>query len=218
MFDFVQARQNMVDGQLRPNRVTNPAVLDAVSSLPRERFLPEALRHIAYIDDDIPLPNGRAMMEPLVVCRMIQAADPKPSDVALDVGCGPGYTTALLSKLATTVFGIDSDAELVQQATANLAALSVDNAVIAQHAMAEGWAEHQPYDVIVLGGAVETVPQQLFDQLAEGGRLVAVVAERGPVGAAHIYRKVAGAISGRPLFDAGCRLLPGFAKPQKFVF
>ncbi|MGE0660286.1 MAG: protein-L-isoaspartate O-methyltransferase, partial [Reyranellaceae bacterium] len=88
MFDFVQARQNMVDGQLRPNRVTNPAVLDAVSSLPRERFLPEALRHIAYIDDDIPLPNGRAMMEPLVVCRMIQAADPKPSDVALDVGCG----------------------------------------------------------------------------------------------------------------------------------
>lgn len=219
MFDFAQARQNMVDGQLRPNRVTNPAILDAVSSLPRELFLPEGLRHVAYIDDDIPLPGGRAMMEPLVVCRMVQAADPKPTDVALDIGCGTGYTTALLSKLATTVFGIDSDPALVQQATANLAALSFDNSVIAARSMAEGWAEHQPYDVIVIGGgAVEVVPQALLDQLAEAGRLVAVVTGGRAIGTVRLYQKIGGAVSSRPLFDAGCRPLPGFAKPQTFVF
>ena len=219
MFDFAQARQNMVDGQLRPNRVTNPAILEAVSDLPRERFLPEALRHVAYIDDDIPLPGGRAMMEPLVVCRMVQAADPKPTDVALDIGCGTGYTTALLSKLATTVFGIDSDPALAQQATANLAALSFDNAVIAARAMEQGWAEHQPYDVIVIGGgAVEAVPPALLDQLAEAGRLVAVVTGGRAIGTVRLYQKIAGAVSSRPLFDAGCRPLPGFAKPQTFVF
>lgn len=218
MFDFAQARQNMIDGQLRPNRVTNPALLEAVRDLPRERFLPAELQRVAYIDDDIPLPNGRALLEPLVVCRMIQAADPKPTDVALDIGCGSGYTTALLARLTSTVFGIDSDPELAQQATTNLAALSVDNVVISTRPMAEGWPEHKPYDVIIVGGAVEIVPASLLDQLAEGGRLVAVVSEGRRVGQARLYQKIGGAVSGRPLFDAGCRFLPGFAKPQQFVF
>lgn len=218
MFDFAQARQNMVDGQLRPNRVTNPALLNAVSEIPRERFLPPELQRVAYIDDDIPLPNGRAMLEPLVVCRLIQATDPKPSDVALDIGCGTGYTSALLSRLTSTVFGIDSDDGLVQQASGNLAALGADNVVIAARQMAEGWAEHRPYDVIVVGGAVEVLPEALLDQLAEGGRLVAVVSNGQTFGTARLYRKIGGAVSSRPLFDAGCRLLPGFARPQQFVF
>jgi len=218
MFDFAQARQNMIDGQLRPNRVTNPALLEAVRDLPRERFLPAELQRVAYIDDDIPLPNGRALLEPLVVCRMIQAADPKPTDVALDIGCGSGYTAALLSRLASTVFGIDSDPSLVQQAIANLSALSADNVVIAERPMAEGWPEHRPYDAIVVGGAVEFVPPALLEQLAEGGRLVAVVSESGRAGAARLYRKIGGVVSSRTLFDASCWLLPGFAKPQQFVF
>ena len=218
MFDFAQARQNMVDGQLRPNRVTNPALLEAARDLPRERFLPAELQHVAYIDDDIPLPNGRALLEPLVICRMIQATDPKPTDVALDIGCGSGYTTALLSRLTSTVFGIDSDPALVQQATINLAALSADNVVIAARPMAEGWPEHKPYDVIVIGGAVEFIPDALLEQLADGGRLVAVVSEGRRVGSARLYQKIGATVSSRPLFDAGCRFLPGFAKPQQFIF
>ena len=218
MFDFAQARQNMVDGQLRPNRVTNPGLLAAVAQLPREKFLPAELQRVAYIDDDIPLPGGRAMMEPLVVCRLIQAADPRPSDVALDIGCGSGYSTALLSRLVSTVFGIDSDNALVQQASANLAALAVDNAVIAARPMEAGWPEHKPFDIILIGGAVEVVPSELLDQLGEGGRLVAVVADKHPAGTARLFRKIGGQISSRPLFDAGCRMLPGFRKPQQFVF
>lgn len=218
MYDFAQARQNMIDGQLRPNRVTHTGLLEAVRDLPREKFLPPELQRVAYIDDDIPLPNGRAMLEPLVVCRMIQAADPRPADVALDIGCGSGYTSALLSRLASTVFSIDSDADLVQQATANLAALGADNVVVAARVMAAGWPEHKPYDVIFVGGAVEILPDTLLDQLAEGGRLVAVVSDGHPVGAARLYQKIGGSVSSRPLFDAGCRFLPGFAKPQQFVF
>lgn len=218
MFDFAQARQNMVAGQLRPNRVTSPELLQAVSQLPRENFLPADLRHVAYIDDDIPLPNGRAMMEPLVLCRMLQATEAKPTDVALDIGCGTGYSTALLSKLVTTVFAIDSDAALTQQATANLAALSIDNAVIATRSMLEGWAEHAPYDVIVIGGSVEVVPPALLEQLANGGRLVAVVAERSSFGVARLFQKVGANVSSRPLFDAGSPPLPGFAKPRQFAF
>lgn len=218
MFDFAQARQNMVDGQLRPNRVTNPALIEAVSVIPRERFLPPELQRVAYVDDDIPLPNGRFMLEPLIVCRLIQATDPKPTDVALDIGCGTGYTCALLSRLASTVFGIDSDDSLVQQATAHLAALGADNVVVSARPMNEGWAEHKPFDVIVLGGAIEVMPPSLLDQMAEGGRLAAVVTNGQPVGTARLYQKIGGAVSSRPLFDAGCRLLPGFAKPQQFVF
>ena len=218
MFDFAQARQNMVDGQLRPNRVTNPALLQAVGEVPRERFLPAELQRVAYIDDDIPFPNGRAMLEPLVVCRLIQAADAKPTDVALDIGCGTGYTSALLSRLTSTVFGIDSDAALVQQATTNLAALGADNVVVSARPMEQGWPEHKPFDVIVIGGAVEVLPEALLDQLAEGGRLVAVVSKGAPNGTARLYQKIGGSVSSRPLFDAGCRLLPGFARPQRFVF
>lgn len=218
MFDFAQARQNMVDGQLRPNRVTNPALIEAVSEVPRERFLPPELQRVAYIDDDIPLSNGRFMLEPLIVCRLIQAADPKPTDVALDIGCGTGYTSALLSRLASTVFGIDSDPALIQQAGSNLATLGADNVVVSARPMEEGWAEHKPFDVIVIGGAVEMMPAALLDQLAEGGRLVAVVTDGQPVGTARLYQKIGGAVSSRPLFDAGSRLLPGFAKPQRFVF
>jgi protein-L-isoaspartate(D-aspartate) O-methyltransferase len=218
MFDFAQARQNMVDGQLRPNRVTNPALLQAVGEIPRERFLPPDLQRVAYIDDDIPLANGRSMLEPLVVCRLIQAADPKPTDVALEIGCGTGYSCALLSRLTSTVFGIDSDAGLVQQASANLAALGVDNVVVSARPMEAGWAEHKPFDVIVMGGAIEVMPQAVLDQLAEGGRLVAVVTGGMPMGTARLYQKIGGVMSSRPLFDAGSRLLPGFAKPQQFVF
>ena len=218
MFDFAQARQKMVDGQLRPNRVTNPALLEAVREIPRERFLPPELQRVAYIDDDIPLANGRAMLEPLVVCRLIQATDPKPSDVALDIGCGTGYTSALLSRLTSTVFGIDSDPALVQQATANLAGLGADNVVVSARPMHEGLAEHKPFDVMIIGGAIEVLPDALLDQMAEGGRLAAVVTAGLPTGTARLYQKIGGTVSSRPLFDAGCRLLPGFAKPQQFVF
>lgn len=218
MFDFAQARQNMIDGQLRPNRVTNSALLEAVAELPRERFLPPELQRVAYIDDDIPLANGRSMLEPLVICRLIQAADPRPTDVALDIGCGAGYTSAVLSRLASTVFGIDSDASLIQQATTNLAGIGADNVVVSARPMELGWSEHKPFDVIVIGGAIEVMPQALLDQMADGGRLAAVVTNGQPVGTARLYQKIGGSVSSRPLFDAGCRVLPGFVRPQQFVF
>lgn len=219
MIDFAAARHNMVESQIRPNKVTDPALLDALAAVPRELFVPSERRGIAYVDEDIRIARDRFLMEPAVLARLIQAAEPSPTEVALDIGCGTGYSTAVLARLVATAIGIESDAALARAASETLAALSVDNAVVVEGPLAEGDAKHAPYDVILIGGgAVAEVPPTLFAQLAEGGRLVGVRRPARGLGEAMLYVKRGGAVSGRALFDAGIPYLPGFAPRPRFEF
>lgn len=215
--DFAAARRNMVDSQVRTNKVTDEAVIEALRQVPREIFVPEAFRGIAYVDEDLPLDGDRYLVEPMVFGRLLQAAAIRPTDVVLDLGCGPGYSTAVIARLANTVVALETDGALLDQAPRNLGRLGVDNAVVVEGPLEKGWPPQAPYNVIVLGGAVTHVPDQVLDQIVEGGRLVGVVAGEG-VGRAVIHFRRGGSVSSRTLFDATIPLLPGFAPEPSFVF
>jgi protein-L-isoaspartate(D-aspartate) O-methyltransferase len=219
MTDFVLARRNMIDGQLRPNRVTNAQLLAAIGDLPRERFLPPGLRSVAYADDDVPLGKGRFLMEPMVLARLIQTLQPQQADKALVVASGAGYGAALLSRLVKAVVAVESDAGLVDAAGQTIRNLAIANVQAVVGKMEEGCAAQAPYDVILIEGAVQKVPEAILDQLAEGGRLGTVIGgATGTLGVAHLMVKEGGVTWGRPLFDAGTPLLPGFAAPPRFTF
>ncbi|MBX6324088.1 MAG: protein-L-isoaspartate O-methyltransferase, partial [Rhodospirillaceae bacterium] len=172
--NFAAARRNMVDSQLRTNRVNDPAVLEAFSSVPREIFVPAERQALAYVDDDLPIAPGRFLMEPMVLARLVQLAEPEASDRALDVACATGYATAILSRLAGRVVGVEDQPALAHRARDNLVALGVANAVVCDGDPTLGWPQEAPYDVILIDGMVEIVPQALIDQLGEGGRMVYV--------------------------------------------
>jgi protein-L-isoaspartate(D-aspartate) O-methyltransferase len=217
MTDFATARRNMVNGQLRTNKVTD--LLAVIGDSPRERFLPEARHAVAYSDDDVPLGNGRFLMEPMVLARLIQALQPAADDRALVVASGRGYGAALLARLVKSVVAVESDAALAAAADQALKQLGVGN--VTQHVgkMEDGAAASAPYDVVVIEGAVRQVPQTILDQIAEGGRLVTVVASAaGGLGVAQLFVKEGGVASARPLFDAGTPPLPGFAPAPRFTF
>lgn len=217
MTDFAAARRHMVDCQLLPNKVTDEQLIAAVETLPRELFVPKALRGVAYLDEDLPVTPGRFIMEPMIFTRMIQAAAPTLSDAVLDVGCTTGYSTAVLARLSNVVVAVEDDETLAAQATQNLADAAVDNAAVIVGPLPSGYGEQAPYDVIVLEGAVPEVPEMLLNQLGEGGRLVAVV--QGPgLGKAVLFTRTGGVIGQRELFDAGIPLLPGFEHEAGFVF
>lgn len=219
MTDFALARRNMIDGQLRPNRVTNAQLLVALSEVPRERFLPEALRSVAYADDDVPLGNGRFLLEPMVLARLIQSLQSRPDDRVLVVASGRGYGAALLARLVNSVVAVESDPALAAAADQVAKELGLANVRQAVGDLEAGAAASGPYDAILIEGAVRQVPRAIFDQLAEGGRLATVVAGVGGVsGAAQLFVKEGGIVSGRPLFDAGTPILPGFTPPARFTF
>jgi protein-L-isoaspartate(D-aspartate) O-methyltransferase len=219
MTDFALARRNMVDGQLRPNRVTNAQLLAVVGELPRERFLPGGLKSVAYSDEDVPLGNGRYLMEPMVLARLLQTLQAGPEDKALVVAAGPGYGAALLAGLVKSVVAVESDAGLASSADQTIKALGLRNVTLVTGQAEAGAAASGPYDVILIEGSVRQIPPAILDQLAEGGRLVTVLAG-GPdaLGVAQLVVKEGGVASGRPLFDAGTPVLPGFAPPARFTF
>jgi protein-L-isoaspartate(D-aspartate) O-methyltransferase len=220
MTDFTLARRNMIDGQLRPNRVNNAQLLAAIADLPRERFLPAGLRSVAYADDDVPLGNGRCLMEPMVLARLIQTLQPQPEDKALVVASGPGYGTALLARLVKSVVAVEADAKLAGSAEQTIKALGIVNVRHVTGKMEGGHAADGPYDVILIEGAVQHVPAAIVGQLAEGGRLGTVIAaaSAGVLGVAQLVVKEGGVASGRPIFDAGTPALPGFTTPPRFTF
>lgn len=217
--DYALARLNMVESQIRTNKVTDAGLIDAFESVPREIFVPKNKRGIAYTDEALEIGSGRYMLEPMVLARLLQAARPAPGDVALDVACGRGYATALLSHLVSTVVGVDESAELVEFGNAVLSGLEIDNAALVSGPLTSGYAKQAPYDVILVDGAVDVVPSSLFDQLAEGGRLVTIEggSSSGP-GLAVLYEKRGGQVGRRILFDAGTPMLPGFQREPGFVF
>lgn len=217
MTDFTAARRHMIDGQLRPSRVTSAPLLDAMAALPRERFVPASAAGIAYIDEDLPVGGGRFLMEPLVLARLIQAAAPGPGDAVLDVAAATGYSSAVLARLASSVVALEADKALADQAAATLRDLGIANAQVVVGPLGEGHLKRAPYAVILVNGAVEHIPDALIAQLGEGGRLAAVVGT-GPVGRATLLTKRRGQASSRILFDAGVSPLPGFTKEAGFVF
>lgn len=219
MTDFALARRNMVDGQLRPNRVTNTALLAVLGELPRERFLPDSVRSVAYADEDVPLGGGRYLMEPMVLARLIQTLQPQPEDKALVVAAGRGYGAALLARLVKTVTALESDPALAAAGAQTARELGLAGVQWSTGTLEQGVPGSAPYEVILIEGAVRQVPQAIFDQLAEGGRLAVTIAGAGgAMGVAQIFVKDGGATSGRPLFEAGTPLLPGFAAPPRFTF
>lgn len=219
MTDFALARRNMVEGQLRPNRVTNSQLLAAVGELPRERFLPEGLRAIAYADDDVPLGNGRFFMEPMVLGRLVQSLQSGEGDRALVLASGRGYGAALLARLVKSVTAVEGDATLAAAAEQTMKELGITNVQQIVGDPEGGAPAGAPYDVVLIEGAVRLVPQAIVDQLAEGGRLATVVAgAAGTMGTAQVMLKENGAVSGRPLFEAGTPCLPGFSPRPRFTF
>lgn len=218
MPDYATARHNMVEGQVRPNRVTDPVLVDAMETLPRELFVPKSQRGMAYIDEDLPIGNGRFLIQPMVLGRLLQEARIEPGDVVLDVGCGSGYSTAVIARLANTVIGLESDAELVKKATGLLAQVGADNTVVLESGLRDGHPPQSPYQVIVLNGAVAEVPDSLRRQLSEGGRLVAVVQKSVHMGKAVLISRYGDAWSERDLFEAAVPYLPGFEPRPVFEF
>ncbi len=211
------SRRAMIAGQILPNRVTDARVLDALRAVPREHFVPKCLRGVAYVDEDLQVAPGRYLMEPMIFARLVGEALITPADTVLDVACATGYSTAVLARLAETVVAVEEHHELAGQASARLAELGVDNAVVIEAPLVAGAPKEAPFDVIVVNGAVEVVPTALTDQLAEGGRLVCVRRD-GAISRGHLITRADGAVGGRDLFDAFSPVLPGFEAPARFRF
>lgn len=220
MHDFNVSRLNMVESQVRCNGVTDSRVIDAMAAVPRERFVAPAMQSLAYMDGCVAIGDGsshRHLMEPRVFAKLLQLAAVEGDDMVLDVGCGSGYSTAVLAHLAQAVVGLESQPALAETANTMLSALNLHNAAVVTGALNEGVARQGPYDAILLSGQVEQIPDALFDQLKEGGRLVAVVGTRASA-RAKLYVRSEGRVSARDDFDAQIVALPGFEKKAGFAF
>lgn len=217
---YAKARQSMIESQIHPMGVVSEAVLNAFASVPREEFVPEDKRGICYCDEDIKVTDDRYMMEPSVLARLLQAAEPTKDDVALTIGSGLGYNAAIFSHLVSTVVALEEREELIEQAQTvwdkhifcTIACITGD--------LSKGAPEHAPFDIIMINGAVCEIPEDIKNQLSIGGRLIALVkpAEKKVAKATLVEHIKEGVFSERILFDAGTPYLPGFEPKKEFVF
>jgi len=220
MTDYAAARTLMVETQIRTEGVTDYRIIRTMAEVPRERFVPSRARPFAYTDIDIAVKDDghtRHMIRPATLARLIQAATIAPGDFVLVVGCGTGYTAAVIANLATSVIALESDEHLAQSAGATLTDLGIGNVAVVTGPLEAGYPAEAPYDVIFVDGAVEFVPEALLAQLKEGGRLVAVVGYNRAA-SAMVYTRTDDDIGSRPAFDAFVPALPGFSHPRAFVF
>lgn len=215
MSDYEKARRNMVENQLRPSRIFDSRLLEAMGSLPRELFVPKPLRGVAYADEDIPLPGGGFLAEPLALAKLIQAAEIRPEDVVLVVGDLTGYAAAVVSRLAATVMLLVPPGTDPGQVERLLNELGCENVVLQPGEPAQGLADQGPFDVVLLVGAVDRVPPALLSQLGQHGRLVAVVEERHS-GRVTVFQRVGEAFGRAMPFDASLPRLPGLPRVQTF--
>lgn len=215
MQDFATRRIMMVDTQVRPNDVTKFPIIAAMLEVPREDFVPAARREAAYIGENVPLAPGRVLLEPRSFSKMLDALNIQPSDLVLDVGCGLGYSSAVMARLAEAVVALE-EADFAKLAEAALAQVGADNVAVVAGALPAGEPAHGPYDVIIVEGGVEDLPAALLAQLKEGGRIAAVFMQ-GALGTVRIGRKIDGLVAWRDAFNATAPVLPGFAAAKEFV-
>ena len=217
MIDYAAAREAMVDRQVRPSDVTRYPIIAAMLAVPREEFLPEALRPVAYLGEHVPLAPGRVLLDPRVFAKLLDALDVGPKDLVLDLGCGLGYSTAVLAQMAEAVVALEADPAMAAEAEALLGAHAVDNTVVQAGPLAGGVPEHGPFDAILIEGAIEVLPEAIAEQLKLGGRIAAIFAE-GAGGQARLGLRSGPGIVWRRIFDATAPVLPGFAATKAFEF
>ncbi|HRN84284.1 MAG TPA: protein-L-isoaspartate O-methyltransferase [Hyphomicrobium sp.] len=220
--DYAVPRKNMVESQVRPSDVTDRRIIRAMTDIPREVFVPEASRAIAYMDGPIALgsPSGgpsRTMLEPRTFAKLVQAAQIEPAAAVLDIGAATGYSSAVLARLCGRVVALEADAAFVAAARDTLSAIGAERIEVVTGDLAAGWAEGGPYDAIVVEGAIETLPPGLLDQLKDGGRLVAIQSRHGS-GRATVWRRDGSVFGTQDVFDANGEVLPGFERTPAFVF
>jgi protein-L-isoaspartate(D-aspartate) O-methyltransferase len=217
MTDFAAARTAMVDSQVRPSDVTSLAIIQAMLAVPREDYVPPALRPVAYLGEHVPLAPGRVLLDPRVFAKLLSALEITPRDRVLDLGCGLGYSAAVIAEMAGTVVALEEDPALARDAAERLRAHGVENARVVHGALAGGAAAEGSFEAIVVEGAVEAVPDGLTRQLAPGGRIAAIFVD-GAAGQARLGLRTDQGVAWRRIFDATAPVLPGFARTKAFEF
>lgn len=216
MADYTARRTTMVDTQVRPSDVTKFPIIDAMLRVPREAFVPDDRREAAYAGNNVDLGGGRVVLEARTLAKLLEGLDIQPDELALDVGCGLGYSGAVLSRLSQAVVCLEENAEMAADAERILGENGADNAVVIDGPLDKGAAKHGPYDVIIIEGGVEQIPETLLSQLKDGGRIGAIFMEGG-VGICRIGHKFDGQISWRFSFNASAPILVGFGKKAEFA-
>lgn len=216
MTDYAARRAVMVDTQIRPSDVTKFPIIDAMMSVPREAFVPVELREAAYMGENIDLGGGRVILDPRILGKMLDALDIQADELVLDVGCALGYSSAVMARVAEAVVAVEEDAEMAGEAPGLLSENGADNVILQEGPLVQGAPEHGPYDVVVLQGAIEHLPEALSDQVKEGGRIACLFME-GALGAVRIGYRIDGEISWRFAFNAGAPVLPGFERHAAFT-
>ena len=215
MADYAARRSTMVDTQVRPSDVTKFPIIEAMLAIPREVFVPTDRREAAYLGENIPLGDGRVLLEPRTLAKMLDGLNIQGDELVLDVGSGQGYSAAVIARMAEAVIAVDA-ADIQSGAQDLLAQIGADNVVLHEAELAEGAAEHGPYDAIVVEGGVEELPQAIADQLKDGGRIACLFME-GQLGTVRFGFKTDGRISWRFGFNASAPVLPGFTRKRAFA-
>lgn len=216
MSDYATRRVTMVDTQVRPSDVTKFPIIEAMLSIPREVYVPSSKREAAYVGENVDIGSGRVVLEARTLAKLLDALDVQPTELVLDLGCGLGYSTAVIARLADAVVAAEEDEALAAEAQRTLSGEGVDNAAVLMGPLAAGDARHAPFDVITVQGGVETIPDSLLAQIKEGGRIGAIFME-GALGSARVGYKIDGVITWRFVFNATAPVLPGFTAKRGFT-
>lgn len=215
MTEFATRRMMMVDTQVRPSDVTKFPIIEAMLAIPRETYVPADKREAAYVGENVQIAPGRVVLEARSFAKLLDALDVQPDEMVLDLGCGLGYSTAVIARLAEAVIAVEEDTDLADEAQATLSAEGVDNAAVVVGPLSEGAAKHGPYDVIILEGGAEVVPEAVLAQLKDGGRIGCIFMEAA-LGVARIGYKIDGRVTWRQVFNAAAPVLSGFAAKREF--
>lgn len=216
MSDFATRRTMMVDTQIRPSDVTKFPIIDAMLSVPREAFVPRPLREAAYVGENLDLGGGRVILEPRTLAKMLDSLDISGDELVLDIGAAFGYSSAVIARMAQAVVAVEENADMVAEAQTILSEQGADNVILHEGPLAAGAPEHGPYDVIVVQGGVEQIPEDLLEQLKDGGRIACVFSDNA-LGVVRVGYKIDGDISWRYAFNAGAPVLPGFVSEAEFA-
>ncbi len=216
MSDLATQREMMVDSQIRPSDVTKYPIIEAMLEIPRELFVPDEKRAVAYLDENIAITPGRVLLAPRSFAKLLDALDIEAGDMVLDLGCGLGYSAAVLAWISEAVVGVEEIEGMAEEAQSLLSSIGTDNAAVLAGPLAGGAPKHGPYDVIVIEGGVECIPEAITAQLREGGRIGAIFMQ-GDLGEARVGVKIEGEITWRHAFNAGAPVLEGFEKAPEFV-